>query len=103
MTAEEQDANEAAAAADASAPEAAEPAATEGSEPAVPADGEEQAEEQAAEEVEQDLEELQDPAVEAAQMRELAQRTQADFENFRKRARQNEQLAGDRGVAKLAR
>ncbi|MEI6447096.1 MAG: nucleotide exchange factor GrpE [Actinomycetes bacterium] len=100
MTAEEQDANEAAAAGDASAPE---PAATEGSEPAVPADGEEQAEEQAAEEVEQDLEELQDPAVEAAQMRELAQRTQADFENFRKRARQNEQLAGDRGVAKLAR
>ncbi len=108
MTAEEHDENATAAADAASvaepAPaEAVGPAATEGGDPAAPADGEEKTEEQAAGEVEHDLEELQDPAVEAAQMRELAQRTQADFENFRKRARQNEQLAGERGVAKLAR
>ena len=64
---------------------------------------EELAEEIAAEEVEQDLDQLQDPAAEAAAMRELAQRTQADFENFRKRARQNEQAAGDRATARLAR
>jgi molecular chaperone GrpE len=63
---------------------------------------ESQEESVAAAEVEQDLEQLQDPAVEAQAMRELAQRTQADFENFRKRARQAEQQAGERGIAKLA-
>lgn len=60
------------------------------------------AEDDAAEDVERDLEQLQDPAAEAASMRELAQRTQADFENFRKRARQNEAQAGERGMARLA-
>jgi len=60
------------------------------------------AEAAAADDVEQDLEALQDPLVEAAAMRDLAQRTQADFENFRKRARQNEAMAAERGAARLA-
>ena len=61
-----------------------------------------EAEAAAADDVEQDLEALQDPLVEAAAMRDLAQRTQADFENFRKRARQNEAMAAERGAARLA-
>jgi molecular chaperone GrpE len=39
---------------------------------------------------------------EAARYLALAQRTQADFENFRKRAARDAALAADRGMAKLA-
>jgi len=71
-------------------------------EPDARAEASTDAEAEAAEDVERDLEQLQDPAAEAAAMRDLAQRTQADFENFRKRARQNEAQASERGIARLA-
>ena len=53
--------------------------------------------------VEQDLDQLMDKARERDEYLALAQRTQADFENYRKRmARENAQ-ATDRGVTKVAR
>ncbi|HEX8102915.1 MAG TPA: hypothetical protein VF533_09895, partial [Solirubrobacteraceae bacterium] len=39
-----------------------------------------------------------DPAAEARKYLELAQRTQADFDNFRKRAARDAAAAADRGV-----
>jgi molecular chaperone GrpE len=72
-----------------SAPEGAE--ASEASQPA------------AETEVAQDLDELVAKARERDEYLALAQRTQADFENYRRRmARENAQ-AGERGVAKVAR
>jgi len=56
----------------------------------------------AAEAVEHDLEELVSKARQRDEYLALAQRTQADFENFRKRAAREAALAADRGVAKLA-
>jgi molecular chaperone GrpE len=54
-------------------------------------------------EVAQDLDQLVAKARERDEYLALAQRTQADFENYRRRmARENAQ-AGDRGVAKVAR
>lgn len=50
----------------------------------------------------QDLEELTAKAEKAEEYLSLAQRTKADFENFRKRAGREAALAQDRGVAKLA-
>ncbi|MGA2925420.1 MAG: nucleotide exchange factor GrpE [Solirubrobacteraceae bacterium] len=50
-----------------------------------------------------DLEQLAARAQKADQYLELAQRTKADFENFRKRAAREAAAAQDRGVAKLAR
>jgi molecular chaperone GrpE len=44
-----------------------------------------------------------DPAAEAARYLELAQRTQADFENFRKRAAREAAMAGERAKANLVR
>ena len=58
--------------------------------------------EQAAEDVEQDLEAMQSPEARADEYLALAQRTQADFDNYRKRARQEVEVAGERGVARLA-
>ncbi len=55
----------------------------------------------AAEEVEQDLDELQRATAERDEYLALAQRTQADFENFRKRAQRETSLAESRGIAKL--
>jgi molecular chaperone GrpE len=56
----------------------------------------------AAEEVEHDLEALTVRAKERDEYLALAQRTQADFENFRKRMARENAAAQDRGVAKVA-
>ena len=53
--------------------------------------------------LELDLEELMAKAEKADEYLELAQRTKADFENYRKRASREAAAAQDRGVAKLAR
>jgi molecular chaperone GrpE len=52
--------------------------------------------------VAQDLDELASKAQKADEYLALAQRTQADFENYRKRAAREASLAQDRGIAKLA-
>jgi molecular chaperone GrpE len=52
--------------------------------------------------VEQDLDELVAKAKQRDDYLALAQRTQADFENFRKRAAREAAAASDRGMAKLA-
>jgi molecular chaperone GrpE len=49
-----------------------------------------------------DLEELTARAEKADEYLELAQRTKADFENYRKRAARDSALAQERGIAKLA-
>jgi molecular chaperone GrpE len=49
-----------------------------------------------------DLEELTAKAEKADEYLQLAQRTKADFENYRKRAMREAAAAQDRGVAKLA-
>jgi molecular chaperone GrpE len=53
-------------------------------------------------EFEWDLEELTAKAQKADEYLKLAQRTKADFENYRKRANRESAAAQDRGVAKLA-
>ncbi|MBV9472996.1 MAG: nucleotide exchange factor GrpE, partial [Solirubrobacterales bacterium] len=53
--------------------------------------------------LELDLDELMAKAEKADEYLELAQRTKADFENYRKRASREAAAAQDRGVAKLAR
>jgi molecular chaperone GrpE len=58
---------------------------------------------EAAAAVEHDLDELQARAAQRDEYLALAQRTQADFENFRKRATRDAQAAEARGVAKVAR
>ena len=55
-----------------------------------------------ADEVTVDIDALTAKAGKADEYLELAQRTKADFENFRKRAAREAALAQDRGVAKLA-
>jgi molecular chaperone GrpE len=60
------------------------------------------AEEQAAGEVEYDLDELLSRAGKADEYLALAQRTQADFENFRKRMARDVAAAETRGVSRLA-
>ena len=75
-----------------------EAAATAASGPA-----EEAAGESAAAEVEQDLEELRTKARERDEFLALAQRTQADFENFRKRMSRDVGAAEQRGVTKVVR
>ena len=52
--------------------------------------------------LERDLEELTAKADKADEYLELAQRTRADFENYRKRAAREAAGAKERGVAKLA-
>src|SRR5579884_1455558 len=52
--------------------------------------------------VERDLEELAAKAEKADEYLELAQRTKADFENYRKRAARDASVAQERGIAKLA-
>jgi molecular chaperone GrpE len=51
--------------------------------------------------VERDLDELTAKAEKADEYLELAQRTRADFENYRRRAAREAALAQERGVAKL--
>ena len=53
-------------------------------------------------EVEGDLDELVEVAAQRDKYLALAQRTQADFENYRKRVARESALAQERGVAKLA-
>jgi molecular chaperone GrpE len=53
-------------------------------------------------EIEGDLDELVTVAAERDQYLALAQRTQADFENYRRRVARESALAQDRGVVKLA-
>jgi molecular chaperone GrpE len=53
--------------------------------------------------VQSDIEELSAKAELADEYLLIAQRTQADFENYRKRAARDAALAQDRGIAKLAR
>jgi molecular chaperone GrpE len=53
--------------------------------------------------LEHDLEELTAKAEKADQYLELAQRTRADFENYRKRAAREAAGAEERGIVKLAR
>jgi molecular chaperone GrpE len=57
--------------------------------------------EDAERQLQQDLEELTAKAEQADEYLLLAQRTQADFENYRKRAAREAALAQERGVAKL--
>jgi molecular chaperone GrpE len=52
--------------------------------------------------LERDLEELAAKADKADEYLDLAQRTRADFENYRKRATREAASANERGVAKLA-
>ena len=52
--------------------------------------------------LEHDLEELAAKAEKADEYLELAKRTRADFENYRKRATREAASANERGVAKLA-
>ena len=59
-------------------------------------------EEDCGQRVQQDLDELAAKAEKADEYLALAQRTQADFENYRKRAARDASLAQDRGVARLA-
>jgi molecular chaperone GrpE len=54
------------------------------------------------EKLQRDLEELTAKASKADEYLELAQRTKADFENYRKRAARETAAAQERGVAKLA-
>ncbi|MDO8187036.1 nucleotide exchange factor GrpE [Conexibacter sp. JD483] len=53
-------------------------------------------------EVQQDLDELVAKAAKADEYLALAQRTQADFENFRKRMGRDVAVAQERGIGKLA-
>jgi molecular chaperone GrpE len=55
-----------------------------------------------ADEVEEDLDELLRTAAQRDEYLALAQRTQADFENYRKRVTRDSALAAERGAAKLA-
>jgi molecular chaperone GrpE len=72
--------------------------------PARPADGapEEHPSDGAAEEIEGELDELVKTAAQRDEYLALAQRTQADFENYRKRVARDLAAAQERGVAKLA-
>lgn len=70
---------------------------------AEPAGAEPSATQAAAEPVQQDLDELQAKARERDEFLALAQRTQADFENFRKRAAREQGLAERRGIVKVVR
>lgn len=69
---------------------------------AAPADGNAAAEAAAELQVEVDLDELGKLAAKRDEYLALAQRTQADFENYRKRVARDSALAQERGVAKLA-
>jgi molecular chaperone GrpE len=62
----------------------------------------EEAHEEAHKQLEQDIDELTAKAEKADEYLELAQRTKADFENYRKRAAREAAAAQERGIAKLA-
>ena len=79
-------------------PQVSEPEAPEGGAVAETAPATEHAEA-----VQQDLDELQTKAAQRDEFLSLAQRTQADFDNFRKRAAREQQVAERRGVSKVVR
>jgi molecular chaperone GrpE len=80
------------------------PASVHGAEaPAHPPANEKQEPEAAVEDVQRDLEELAAQARKADEYLELAKRTKADFENYRKRAAREASVAQERGVIKLTR
>jgi molecular chaperone GrpE len=62
----------------------------------------EQIEDDGAVEIEGELDQLVSTAAERDEYLALAQRTQADFENYRKRVARDAALAQERGVAKVA-
>jgi molecular chaperone GrpE len=93
MTPQEREAAAAAAGAPPAGPAPAPPRAHATAEEPVADDGRE---------VEQDLDELVARAAKADEYLALAQRTQADFENFRKRMARDVAAAQERGVGKLA-
>ena len=66
------------------------------------AEGADQAETDHERKLEHDLEELATKAEKADEYLELAQRTKADFENYRRRATRETAAAQERGIAKLA-
>ena len=79
-----------------------EPTSTDVTEEGAPAGAPDAAaSEPAADAVAQDLEQLQAKADERDEFLTLAQRTQADFENFRKRAAREQGLAEQRGITKV--
>jgi molecular chaperone GrpE len=78
---------------------AEEPEAVEAEQPVEPTEAE-QAEASA---LEQDIGELQEKARERDEYLALAQRAQADFENYRKRVAKDVAAAEDKGMARLAR
>jgi molecular chaperone GrpE len=86
-------------------PDPAEPAGDQ--DPQVEKDYDDAKEEAAAEaaspEPEPEPDPAPDPAADAARYLDLAQRTQAEFENFRKRATRDVALAGERAKASLVR
>jgi molecular chaperone GrpE len=65
-------------------------------------DGNAEADEDHERKLEQDLEQLAAKAEKADEYLELAQRTRADFENYRKRAAREAAAAQERGITKLA-
>jgi molecular chaperone GrpE len=81
-------------------PDPAEPAGEQ--DPAVEKEYDE-AKEEAAGEAASDAPSEPDPAADAARYLDLAQRTQAEFENFRKRAAREHAQAGERAKANLIR
>lgn len=70
--------------------------------PAAADNGPDQAETDHERQLEHDLEELAARAEKADEYLELAQRTRADFENYRKRATREAAAAQERGITKLA-
>jgi molecular chaperone GrpE len=68
---------------------------------AAPSDGDAETEDHERK-LEQDLEQLAAKAEKADEYLELAQRTRADFENYRKRAAREAAAAQERGITKLA-
>jgi molecular chaperone GrpE len=77
------------------APSAEQPA------PDTPVEEQESAEERAAERVEEDLDELRTRAAQRDEYLALAQRTQADFENYRKRMAREAATARERGMRQV--
>jgi molecular chaperone GrpE len=81
---------------------AAEAAAADGVHAAAPVEPEGDADADAAEAVEVDLELLRTKAAERDEYLAIAQRTQADFENYRKRMTREVGAAESRGITRLA-
>ena len=81
---------------------AAEAAAADGVHAAAPVEPEGDADADAAEAVEVDLELLRTKAAERDEYLAIAQRTQADFENYRKRMTREVGTAESRGITRLA-